>query len=66
MGGGFGDGQVGGTETHYPKDGASGIDKEPGGFFLYEGELAVGEQVAHQLGALHAKGMETVSLLPMA
>ena len=58
---------VAGAVTDNPEDGVVGIDEEELLFFVGEGEMVVGEEVADQLGAVgHAEGLEAVSVAPMA
>ena len=52
-----------GTEAYYPKDSAGGIVDYQLTALFKEGELLVGQEIADQLAALHAKGGETVAFL---
>jgi hypothetical protein len=52
-----------GTEAYYPEDSIGGIEDYQLTALFKEGELLVGQEIADQLTALHAKGGETVSFL---
>ena len=51
------------TEAYYPEDPAGGIEDYQLTALFKEGELLVGQEIADQLTALHAKGGETVAFL---
>ena len=52
-----------GTEAYYPEDSAGGIVDYQLTALFKEGEFLVGQEIADQLTALHAKGGETVAFL---
>ncbi len=54
------------AETYDPKDGASGIDKEPSVGFLLRGKVVLGKKVANGFGASHTEGCYAVGVPPPA